>query len=937
MKRPLFFILVLPFPVLTLLFTTLVQGSKADAPRSIGSGTISEIAHVPAEIFNGVMATQGGYVYAGMSHQLVVLDVSNPANITPVGQVDLEAPVSAITLYQHYAYVTLSSSQYKIIDISNPANPVIYATSFSGVKQFIFDNSRLYVNYSYCHWAGCSYGFNIYDNSNPAQPAVLGGYYQDEPASNMVVYGHYVYFASANEIKIFDISDPSHVLQVGTYALSGDISLLDSAYLLVNVFDTHSIDLLDLSDPLNPTPMASHPAPVAHTVSLSKVNDLLYAEFTHIGFSTQFTLLTLPDLTPVASFQFSGEVTGRVIVGDKIYAATETGDLYIFTITGNTLTLVSQTFISFSRIGVASDGGYVYTISPDNYLRIYSMGNPSMPQLVGFYQKPFFHPGTTRISGIYAYVLDEPGEVAGVEVGGRLHIFDISHPASPVEVGVYTLVYSTWNGLAVDRQMAIYDHYLVITNPPGRVIEIVDVNDPTHPTAVYVSGKLLPNDDAFFVEVQDEYAYFSSNFSSAMVADLTNPAAPILAGTSEGLSTYVLDTTVSGNNFYLGTTDALFRVDVSTPAQPTLAATIPGQVDTLAIAGDYLHVGTPDGMQVWLADFQDTSVPIGNYSQGNGSAIDSFVENDHAYVLQYLPDAPDILDIFNISDLSQPTVAASYSLDSLEAEADGTDLEVDGRFIYLSSRLSGWHILEFDGSYSASGHLFTLNHRPIMNVSVSAGTELTTTTDENGRYAFHNLMPNRTLTPTLLAFTFSPPTQTVPLLSDHTALNFYVLPEPDQVYYTPTLAATLVYTSIDGLVTEITIPAGAISTPMTITLSSNLPESSLGTGFLLAGHAFVLKVESAAERQPALTFDLPVIVILHYSDGDIYAISDEIQLALWHQNAVGWQAATLTCTPASISVLNINNNTLTLPICQPGQYAFFGPTYHLYLPVSLKL
>jgi len=87
-------------------------------------------------------AVKGNYAYIGNGLLLQVLDISNPANPTVVGELYTGGSIRKIIISGNYAYTIFP---FQIIDISDPTNPVLVKTLQLPVYQSrIFNNTNYY-------------------------------------------------------------------------------------------------------------------------------------------------------------------------------------------------------------------------------------------------------------------------------------------------------------------------------------------------------------------------------------------------------------------------------------------------------------------------------------------------------------------------------------------------------------------------------------------------------------------------------------------------------------------------------------------------------------------------------------------------------------------------------------------------------------------------
>ena len=78
--------------------------------------------------FGGVVdavAIDGNYAYIGEGQNFVVLDISAPFNPLEMRSIITPSAINRITIAGSYAYLTSSSTGLSIVDISDPAAPIL--------------------------------------------------------------------------------------------------------------------------------------------------------------------------------------------------------------------------------------------------------------------------------------------------------------------------------------------------------------------------------------------------------------------------------------------------------------------------------------------------------------------------------------------------------------------------------------------------------------------------------------------------------------------------------------------------------------------------------------------------------------------------------------------------------------------------------------------
>ncbi len=208
----------------------IIDISDPSNPTQVGS-------YNPGEPFSSydasssLLGVSGGFVYLAIegkssNWQLLIIDVSNPANPHQVGSYNLDDPGNNIYDYGvsvagSYAYETVEyqpagqslSQDIRVIDMSNPANPqqvgsykFAWATIYNPVKGYVFaSNGYVYLLRNIPKYGDytSSWEFEVIDVRNPANPLHVGSYQYDDPSSapqKIIVKGKYAYIVSNGTI-----------------------------------------------------------------------------------------------------------------------------------------------------------------------------------------------------------------------------------------------------------------------------------------------------------------------------------------------------------------------------------------------------------------------------------------------------------------------------------------------------------------------------------------------------------------------------------------------------------------------------------------------------------------------------------------------------------------------------------------------------------------
>ena len=254
----------------------IIDISTPEFPSPIGS-----YDGEPGETVNAWdVAVSGDYAYVGdRLLGLQIVDVSDPFNLSLTGSYSDGGGISGVTVSGNYAYL-VSSRDFRIVDITNKSNPISSGSTTiwtGGGDQGI----SVVVSGDYAYVANNGGGLATVDISDKASPTVTDNYGvaadrsgagwphsypNDINGIDVEVSGDYVYMSGRKAgLLIFDISTPGSPTLAGSYdqntsstdntysawgvALSGDYAF---------VAHTASLDMVDISDPTNPSMVASY-------------------------------------------------------------------------------------------------------------------------------------------------------------------------------------------------------------------------------------------------------------------------------------------------------------------------------------------------------------------------------------------------------------------------------------------------------------------------------------------------------------------------------------------------------------------------------------------------------------------------------------------------------------------------------------------------------
>ena len=156
-----------------------------------------------------------------------------------------------------YLYVACGDAGVQVVDISDPAAPVLmggYATGGAVATDVAaYDNGA-------CVAAG-SAGLQVVDALHPATPTLAGGLAGGlAPSKGICVRGPRTYIAAGSDgLRIVSTADPAHPVQLGALDTPGDARDVTVVGTMAYVADGQGgVQVIDVSDPARPALVGTH-------------------------------------------------------------------------------------------------------------------------------------------------------------------------------------------------------------------------------------------------------------------------------------------------------------------------------------------------------------------------------------------------------------------------------------------------------------------------------------------------------------------------------------------------------------------------------------------------------------------------------------------------------------------------------------------------------
>jgi hypothetical protein len=506
----------------------------------------------------------GNLVYVTDGVGIQIIDATNPALPVKIGSLSTGAgAVTAVQVIGARAY--LSGLGMSIVDVGDPRRPKLLGRA---VPSLVVDDMDVVGNLAYI--AADTNGLQIVDVLNPAAPVVKGSYAGKATAIRTI--GTTAYVAAESGLTVIDASVPAAPQLRGSYSSldrSVDVQVAGSSIYLAD--QDGGLRVLDAADPIRPTLVSAFDG--VGSVSKLHVHDgraYLVAQSLNAGLEL--------DLTTVAPTRLRGIVPGLAqangiqMVGSLAYVATGQDGLQIIDITtphyprrvgGFARYNFGDASSLFSVEEVRVVGNRAYILDSERGLLALDISNPSIPLLLN----PT--PASTG-GGALGASFEVVGTTAYVGSGtGNFYIYDFGNPRQPKLLGSLSVP----GGV---QDLAVANGFAYVA-AGGSGFRIIDVHTPSAPSA---RGSYATPATAYGIDVAGNLAYVANGPDNGLlILDVSNPNAPSLRGHLP-LAGSTQRVEVDGTLAYVGNGATLQVVDITNPAAPTLRATFdtPGYI-----------------------------------------------------------------------------------------------------------------------------------------------------------------------------------------------------------------------------------------------------------------------------------------------------------------------------------------------------------------------
>ncbi|MFQ6093099.1 MAG: hypothetical protein ACE5OR_10535, partial [bacterium] len=479
----------------------------------------------------------------------------------------------------------------------------------------------------------------------------------------VAVQGDYAYLGTGPSLSVLDISgaQPEQVASLDLPAGPPDIFISGNhAY----VADGESgLQIVDISDPLNPSIVASHATPEGNTSGVHVSGDYAYVAAGLEGLKV--VDVSVPS-SPTEVGSLAMDARDVFVLSDRAYAlefvSWAEGKLWVIDITEPTNpTAIGSCQVDWSnRVFVLGD--YAYVANAWKGLQIVDLSDPANPTVRGS--------STVDAYDVAAYGGSTYVYVAGMWDG--LMVLDASDPENPTEVKVLPDVIAGAIHLIYPRA------YVACSGDVG--FQVIDLSDPVNPsvTEQYEVPESVGN-----LYASADHLYLSS-FERLWVYSLADPENLTPVGSYAQWSARSLF--VQGNYLYALTSDSLYIIDVSDPGNLTQAGVYPeGGWGSLFVLSNYAYLLFNNKLQIIDVSTPSNPIEAGEFPVDRGA--DVFVQGDST--IAYVVDDQGL----HIIDVSNPAAPQAFS--SIETWAEPTCVWVWADTAFVGSVTGSWPDFEF--------------------------------------------------------------------------------------------------------------------------------------------------------------------------------------------------------------------------------------------------
>ncbi len=565
----------------------LVASDFSNSATPVERGRIA----LPTPVKDIVVVSNIAYVAIGAAGMYAV-DISTPASPAIVGFFDTDGSASAVTVVNGIAYIADGSAGLQVLSVTNPAsivrlglldtagNATRIAAGTIGAKKYAF------VAESYSDGAA----LRVVEVTIPSNPVEL----TNVPAqsfngfSDVKLVGTTLYAGGWGTLKIYDASNPTSLVQRGTYGNVGNV-FIDVVGNRLYTCDGN-LNVADLSVTPNPPNLGYFDVGANYCFNLIVANNLAFAAMGRDGLSV-IAVSSPASMTLRSAIKTMGDVDAVKVSGTVGYVGDGSG-LHTIDISNPARPLRLATLSGARVTDIVVASGKATLINGTKTVRIVNVANPAALSLFGTY---------TNIWANSLALMGSTPILAGVRALAslpKLDVLNLSTPSNPQSTGSLILDTTNVNGIGI----TIASNWAFVGRE-SKALDVVNLANPAIPQKV---GTIIITN--FFEDVaaseDGNFVYVRDVILGIQVVDVTTKTSPVLGqviNPPQAVGAGLGSVLVVGNRLFSTQGGFIFLFDITNPASPQTLGyyDIPGRGAGIAVVGDLIFVaGSYSGVTI---------------------------------------------------------------------------------------------------------------------------------------------------------------------------------------------------------------------------------------------------------------------------------------------------------------------------------------------------
>ncbi|MBK8904573.1 MAG: hypothetical protein IPM53_25570 [Anaerolineaceae bacterium] len=293
-----------------------------------------------------------------------------------------------------------------------------------------------------------------------------------------------------------------------------------------------------------------------------------------------------------------------------------------------------------------------------------------------------------QIGGV-SRAISVQGDTAYLGVGPRIVILNVADPTQPLHIGqtpilpyIVNDVWAKGNYIYVAAGKGIPRSSGYDVGDGNGGLYIFDVSNPATPVEV---GKYSTTNPVFSVMVVGNFAYTANGQGGLRLIDIHDPTLPAEIS-FQNIGGSAQNAAVDGSIAYVADDQFLRLVDVSNPASPVELGSIPSLAWSVEIVGHFAFVtGGGGGLQIIDVTNPETPIKIVDYGRWQDPSLGVIVKENIAYVIG----EDGRLRLFDVSDPGSPTDLGKY-----EMVGSAEDITIVEKIVYIADGGGGLRLID---------------------------------------------------------------------------------------------------------------------------------------------------------------------------------------------------------------------------------------------------